>query len=82
MTMYEKPINIVKRFWKLLAADTDLVCRLCHHFQQLSAQGITGKIPGCLLKALCNRCKTGTDGNVAEQTMELSALLPEVLDQR
>jgi hypothetical protein len=77
MTQYQKQETIPIHFWMQVAADTDLICSLCHHFQQLSAQGITGKMPGCLLEALQKHCKTGTGGNNTEETSKVSGLLPE-----
>jgi hypothetical protein len=76
MTMNEKPETIPIQFWRQLAGDTDLVCSLCHHFQELSAQGITGKMPMCLLEALYHHCKTGADSNNSEQTLGVTALPP------
>jgi hypothetical protein len=52
MIMNEKPSSIPMEFWRRLAADSDLVCNLCHHFQELSSQNITGEMPGCLLKMI------------------------------
>ena len=77
MIIDEKLERVCMAFWRQVAVDSEFVCNVCHHFHELFANDITMKMPVCLLAVLQNRCRFETDGNVPDESLKTSTLLPE-----
>lgn len=83
MIQFEKPENFAKQFLMELLSDTELICSLCHRFEQLSGMNGIGTERRCLLKVLCNHCGTARECGTeivdieSEPTLEASELLLE-----